>query len=238
MKTQIIKKNLLNIFILGLLSILNVEAQEISNTSKKPYKSQTYFSFGAGVSFLQGVPDNFYQDGHSNVQIGLMKELPFNKRLSFITGLELERLTYNLDFYPLLDENNNNFIQAPDGIKYTRVFQNSLNISAQTRFYFRENSSKQTPNIFIQTGLRGGYNLSTTFAYREDNQNQTINLSEVASPFNLQAELMLGFKGDYFEKLEILNASTFGLTYQFNSPIQAGNVENIRPINLTWRFLF
>lgn len=235
MKTQTIKKNLLSILIL--LVTFNVEAQEMRKTSKKPYKSQTYFSFGAGVSFLQGVPDNFYQDGHGNVQIGLMKELPFNRRLSFITGLELERLTYNLDFFPVLGESNY-FIQAPDGIKYTRVFQNSLNLSAQTRFYFRENSSKQTPNIFIQTGLRGGYNLSTTFAYREDNQNQTINLPDLASPFNLQAELMLGFKGNYFKKLEILNASTFGLTYQFNPPLQAGNVENIRPINLTWRFLF
>ncbi len=219
------------------LAMFNSEAQELRKTSKKPYKSQTYFSFGAGVSFLQGVPDNFYQDGHGNVQIGLMKELPFNKRLSFITGLELERLTYNLDFFPVLGESNY-FIQAPDGIKYTRVFQNSLNLSAQTRFYFRENNSKQTPNIFIQTGLRGGYNLSTTFTYRDDNQNQTISLSEVASPFNFQAELMLGFKGNYFKKLEILNASTFGLTYQFNPLLQAGNVENIRPINLTWRFLF
>ncbi|WP_194973086.1 outer membrane beta-barrel protein [Aquiflexum lacus] len=236
MKTQTIKKNLLSILIL--LATFNVEAQEMRKNSKKPYKSQTYFSFGAGVSFLQGVSENFYQDSHSNVQIGLMKELPFNKRLSFITGLELERLTYNLDFYPVLDENRNNFIQAPDGIKYTRVFQNSLNLSAQTRIYFRENSSKQTSNIFLQTGLRGGYNFSTTFGYRENNENQTINLSEVASPLNLQAELMIGFKGDYFKKLEILNASTFGLTYQFNSPLTAGNVDNIRPINLTWRFLF
>lgn len=213
-------------------------AQNEEPSSNKPYKSQTYFSFGAGVSFLQGVPNNFYQDGHGNVQVGLMKELPFNKKISFITGLELERLTYNLDFFSVLDENNQTFIQAPDGVKYTRVFQNSLNLSAQARIYFRENSSKQTSNIFLQTGLRGGYNLSTTFAFRENNQNQSINLSEVASPFNLQAELMLGFKGNYFKKLEILNASTFGLTYQFNSPLQAGNVENIRPINLTWRFLF
>jgi len=213
-------------------------AQNEYNSSKKPYKSQTYFSFGAGVSFLQGVPNNFYQDGHGNVQIGLMKELPFNKRVSFVTGLELERLTYNLDFFPVLDENNQSFIQAPDGVKYTRVFQNSLNLSTQARFYFKENSSKQTSNIFLQTGLRGGYNLSTTFSFRENNQNQSINLSEVARPFNLQAELMLGFKGNYFKKLEILNASTFGLTYQFNPPLSAGNVENIRPINLTWRFLF
>ncbi len=213
-------------------------AQDEVTYSKKPYKSQTYFSFGAGVSFLQGVPDNFYQDGHGNVQIGLMKELPFNKRLSFITGLELERLTYNLDFYPVMEENTNIFIQAQEGVKYTRIFQNSLNLSTQARFYFRENSSKQTSNIFLQTGLRGGFNLSTTFAYRENNENQTINLSDLASPFNLQVELMLGFKGNYFKKLEILNASTFGFTYQFNSPLTAGNVEKIRPINLTWRFLF
>jgi hypothetical protein len=213
-------------------------AQNENNSSKKPYSSQTYFSFGAGVSFLQGVPNNFYQDGHGNVQIGLMKELPFNKRLSFVTGLELERLTYNLDFFPVLDENKQSFIQAPDGVKYTRVFQNSLNLSAQTRFYFKENSSKQTSNIFVQTGLRGGYNLSTTYSYRENNQNQSINLSEVAGPFNLQAELMLGFKGNYFKKLEILNASTFGFTYQFNSPLLAENVEMVKPIHLTWRFLF
>ncbi|MGY6743579.1 MAG: outer membrane beta-barrel protein [Cecembia sp.] len=213
-------------------------AQNGYNSSKKPYKSQTYFSFGAGVSFLQGVPNNFYQDGHGNVQIGLMKELPFNKRVSFVTGLELERLTYNLDFFPVLEENNQSFIQAPDGVKYTRVFQNSLNLSTQARFYFKENSSKQTSNIFLQTGLRGGYNLSTTFSFRENNQNQSLNLSEVARPFNLQAELMLGFKGNYFKKLEILNASTFGLTYQFNSPLSAGNIENVRPIHLTWRFLF
>lgn len=213
-------------------------AQNENTSSNKPYKSQTYFSFGAGVSFLQGVPDNFYQDGHGNVQIGLMKEIPFNKRVSFVTGLELERLTYNLDFFPILDENNQSFIQAPDGIKYTRVFQNSLNLSAQARIYFKENSSKQTSNIFLQTGLRGGYNLSTTFAFRENNQNQSLNLSEIASPFNLQAELMLGFKGNYFKKLEILNASTFGFTFQFNTPLRAGNVEIIKPIHLTWRFLF
>jgi hypothetical protein len=213
-------------------------AQNVITPSKKPYKSQTYFSFGAGVSFLQGVPDNFYQDGHGNVQIGLMKELPFNKRVSLVTGLELERLTYNLDFFPVFDENSQTFIQAPDGVKYTRVFQNSLNLSAQARIYFKENSSKQTSNVFLQTGLRGGYNLSTTFAFRENNKNQSINLSEVASPFNLQAELMLGFKGDYFKKLEILNASSFGFTYQLNRPLTAGNVENIRPILLTWRFLF
>jgi hypothetical protein len=238
MKIQTIKKNLLSIFILGFMVIANANAQEIPTTSKKPYKSKTYFSFGAGVSLLQGVPDDFYQDGHGNVQIGLMKELPFNKRVSFLTGLELERLTYNVDFYPVLDENNNNFVQAPDGIKYTRIFQNSLNLSTQARFYFRENSKKETPNIFLQTGFRGGYNLSTTFAYRENNENQSINLSDIASPFNVQAELMLGFKGNYFEKLEILNASTFGVTYQFNNPLSAGNVENIRPIHLTWRFLF
>lgn len=213
-------------------------AQNEPPKSKRPYKSQTYFSFGAGVSLLRGVPDNFYQDGHSNVQIGLMKEMPFNKRVSFITGVELERLTYNLDFYPVLDENNSQFIQAPDGVKYTRVFQNSLNLSAQARFYFKENSSKQTTNIFLQTGLRGGYNLSTTFSFRENNENQSVNLSDVARPFNVQAELMLGFKGNYFKKLEILNASSFGLTYQFNSPLTAGNVENISPVHLTWRFLF
>lgn len=236
MKKIMFKKVLLIIqfFFLG----HHLMAQNENSISKKPYKSQTYFSFGAGVSFLGGVPDNFYQDGHGNVQIGLMKELPFNKRLSFVTGLELERLTYNLDFFPVLEEQNHAFIQAPDGVKYTRVFQNSLNLSAQARFYFKENSSKQTSNIFLQTGLRGGYNLSTTYSYRENDQNQSINLSEVASPFNLQAELMLGFKGNYFKKLEILNASTFGFTYQFNSPLTAGNVENIRPINLTWRFLF
>lgn len=213
-------------------------AQNDGLSSKKPYKSQTYFSFGAGVSLLRGVPDNFYQDGHGNVQIGLMKEMPFSKRISFVTGLELERLTYNIDFFPVLDENNQTFIQAPDGVKYTRVFQNSLNLSAQARIYFKENSSKETSNIFLQTGLRGGYNLSTTFTYRENDQNQSVNLSEVASPFNLQAELMLGFKGDYFKKLEILNASTFGITYQFNSPLTVMNVDNVKPINLTWRFLF
>lgn len=87
MKIQTIKKNLLGIIFLGFLVTLNVEAQELPENSKRPYKSQTYFSFGAGVSFLQGVPDNFYQDGQSNVQIGMMKELPFNKRLSFVMGL-------------------------------------------------------------------------------------------------------------------------------------------------------
>jgi hypothetical protein len=167
-----------------------------------------------------------------------MKEMPFNKRISFVAGLELERLTYNVDFFPVLNENNSYFIQAPDGVKYTRVFQNSLNLSAQTRMYFRENNSKQASNVFLQTGIRCGYNLSTTFAFREDHQNQSINVSEAASTFNLQAELMLGFKGNYFKKLEILNASTFGLTYQFNPILQAGNVESTRPIHLTWRFLF
>ncbi|GAB2621576.1 hypothetical protein [Belliella aquatica] len=236
MKKIKLSKALLIIVIFNLSQTL--KAQNIELTSKKPYRSQTYFSFGAGVSFLRGVPNSFYQDGHSNVQIGLMKEMPINKRVSFVTGLELERLIYDLDFFPILDENNQAFTQAPDGVKFTRVFQNSLNLSAQTRIYFKDNSSKETSNIFLQTGLKGGYNLSTTFTYRENDQNESINLSNVASTFNLQAELMLGFKGNYFKKLEILNASSFGVTYQFHSPLKARNVENIRPLNLTWRFLF
>ncbi|PRY90699.1 outer membrane beta-barrel protein [Mongoliibacter ruber] len=213
-------------------------AQNAEPSSKKPYKSQTYFSFGAGLSVLQGVPDNFYQDGHGNIQIGFMKEMPINRRLSFLTGLELERTTYNLDFFPVLDESNNTLIQAPDGIKYSRIYQNSFNLSAQARLYFKDNNSKEKPNIFLQTGFRGGYNLSSTYSFRENNENQSINLSELANPFNLQAELMLGFKGNYFKKLEILNASSFGMTYQFNPLLTAGNVENIKPIHLTWRFLF
>lgn len=223
---------------MGTMCTLKLNAQELRKSSRKPYTSQTYFSFGAGLTFLQGVPDNLYQDGHGNVQLGIMREMPFNNRFSFLTGLELERTTYNIDFFPILDENNTTITKAPAGIKYTRVFQNSLNISAQARFYFKQNSSKQTSNIFIQTGMRAGYNLSTTFTYRENNQNQSLNLSEIASPINLQAELMLGFKGNYFKSLQILNASSFGLTYQFNQLLTSDNVDKIRPIHLTWRFLF
>lgn len=213
-------------------------AQIENQPTKRPYKNQTYFSFGAGVSLMQGLPEMFYQDGHSNLQIGLMMELPLNKRISFISGLELERLTYNVDFFPISDENKSVFTQAPNGIKYTRIFQNSLNLSAQARIYFKDNSSKKTSNIFLQTGLRSAYNLSTTFAFRGNNENKNINLSHISSPLNLQGELMLGFKGNYFKKLEILNASSFGFTYQFTQPLMAEKVENFRPIHLTWRFLF
>ncbi|UJP65547.1 outer membrane beta-barrel protein [Mongoliitalea daihaiensis] len=236
MKRIKLTKAVLIIIIINLSQSLM--AQNDGLFSKKPYKSQTYFSFGAGVSLLQGVPDNIYQDGHGSVQVGFVKELPFTKRFSFMSGIELERLTYNLDFFPNLDENNETFIQAPDGIKYTRVFQNSLNLSTQARFYFKANNSQETSNAFLQTGLRAGFNLSTTYSFRENDQNQSINLSKVSDPFHLQAELMLGFKGDYFKKLEILNASTFGVTYQFNSLLTAKNMGTIRPVHLTWRFLF
>lgn len=231
------KAPLLLLFVLLMLG-KNLLAKTENQASDRPYSSQTYFSFGAGFSLLQGVSENFYQDGHSNVQIGFMREIPFNPRVSLVTGLELERLTYSLDFFPELSEDSYTFIKAPEGIKYTRLFQNSLNLSTQARIYLKENTSKEKGNIFLQSGLRAGYNLSTTFAYRENSKNETVNLSDGASQFGLQAEIMLGIKGDYFEKLKILNASSFGLTYQFNSPLQIENVVNVRPVHLTWRFLF
>ena len=236
MKTITLSKTLFIFFLLISSHILT--GQDKDSTFKKPYQSQTYFVLGAGTSLLRNVPSNFYQDGHSNMQIGLMKEFPFNKKLSFIAGLELERLIYNLDFFPVLQDDGNTFVQAPSGVKYTRLFQSSMNLSIQTRFYFRENNSRNAPNIFVQTGLRGGYNLSSVMTYRENDQDESINLSEIVSPFNFQIELMLGFKGDFFKKLDILNASAFGLTYQVGNVLDAGNVDQVKPIHLTWRFLF
>lgn len=236
MKTVTLTKALLILLLLLLGQMLR--GQNEDSISIKPYQSQTYFVLGAGTSLLRNVPDNFYQDGHSNMQIGVMKEIPFSKKHSFMAGLELERLMYNLDFFPIDEEEGIIFIQAPKGVKYTRLYHSSINLSIQTRFYFRENNSKQAPNIFIQTGLRGGYNFSSVMTYRENDQDESLNLSDIANPFNLQIELMLGFKGDFFKKLEILNASALGLTYQFGAVLEAGKVNHIKPIHLTWRFLF
>ena len=238
MKNLSFRKVCFSLVLLMTLGAQSLVAQENEIKSKKPYSSQTYFSFGAGMSFLSGTQDQFYQDGHSNVQIGFMKEFPATQRVSWVAGLELERLTYSLDFFPEEGEGGKRFIPAPDGVKYTRIFQNSLNLSAQTRIYFRDNSSEQSSNIFLQAGFRAGYNLSTTFSYRESSAQESINLSEITQPINLQAEFLLGFKGAYFDKLAILNSSSFGLIYQFNNPWSAGNVGNVKPIHLTWRFLF
>lgn len=52
-----------------------------------------------------------------------------------------------------------------------------------------------------------------------------------------QAELMVGFKGQFFKRFDLLNASTLGLMYRFTPMLNEGSTR-IFPLHFTWRFLF
>lgn len=198
-----------------------------------------YLSFGGGVSLMKNVPQDIYQDGHSNVQIGFIVERSLNKRLSLISGIELERNNYSLDGQFNQNQNSLTLRIAPDDIKYTKLNQVLINLPIQSRIYLYKNNHKNSSNAFLQTGLRIGLVGNTSFLYRKSYENFSEDLNAYTKPLIYQWEFMIGFKGDFFKKLDLLNASTLGLIYQLSPMFDKQYLNNeIAPIHLTWRFLF
>jgi hypothetical protein len=221
---------LILIAIYFLLQDLN--AQELKENFKR---YDYYFSLGTGISILENVPSMIHQETHSNFQIGVLGERNFNEKFSIITGIELERSIYSLDadFEPF--QRSMTITLAPDGLKYAKLYTFNIGVPIQGRYYFKPNLRKQS-NIFLQGGIRLSFAGSTYFEYRENNKTFEESLSQFQNNFLLQIEFMIGFKGDFFDNIAILNSSSLGVIYQTQPIFDAGT--NIKPVHFTWRFLF
>lgn len=222
----------------------NTLAQENPNVFQK--HSTLYISFGAGVSMLSQFPADIYFSGSTNLQLGLMYERAFHKRFSLVGGLEFEQVSYNFDGD--LDFSSSsalNIVQAGHEKKYTGIRQRNIALPLQGRFYFIDNNSAHSKNMFVQGGLRliqsldfvGYESLGTTYYYRSDGENEEVSLSDFTNQTALQMELMIGFKGQFFKRFDLLNASTLGFMYQLTPLFKAGSTQ-VHPVHFTWRFLF
>lgn len=229
------------LILVSLICFLHVGISQTSNSSieHEPY-FRTYFSFGAGVSLAQGIPTAIYQDGHSNVQIGIQFEKTLNHRFSLVSGLEIEQNVFSFDgnIGEQGDEGDFQITIADNDIKYTKLTQRNISLPLQARIYYRPNTSKSSSNAYLQGGLRISANGTTSFSYRRNNEAISENLKAFANAYNLQAELMVGFKGNFFKRFDLLNASSIGVIYQFTQMFDDRALQNIRPIHFTWRFLF
>ncbi|MEM8967650.1 MAG: hypothetical protein AAGE93_14620 [Bacteroidota bacterium] len=233
------KRFLLTILALGTFAA--TQAQENTEVFKK--HDNLYISFGAGSSVLRQFPPDIYFAGSNNLQLGLMYERAFHKRLSVVAGVEFEQVTYNFDGDIQFGSNAGfTLIEAGPDKKYTGLRQRNIAIPLQGRFYFLENNAASSRNMFVQSGLRFVQSLDflgaeTSYFYRSEDENETLSLSDFTNQTSLQLELMIGFKGQFFQKFDLLNASTLGFMYQLN-PMFDDNSSEILPIHFTWRFLF
>jgi hypothetical protein len=216
-------------------------AQENVEVFKKHHNF--YFSFGAGSSLLRQLQSTIYFHNSNNLQLGVIFERAINKRFSLISGIEFEHTTYNFDgdlqFKP---DGGLNIIEAGPDKKYTGIRQVNVAIPVQGRYYFLKNLSKDARNIFLQGGLRVTQSLDflgigTSFYYRSLGDNKAISLSHYTHQTGFQCELMLGFKGQFFKKFDLLNSSTLGFMYQINPMFQKKSSQ-VFPLHFTWRFLF
>lgn len=227
-----------------LVTFTATHAQDNVGLFKK--HNNVYISFGAGSSILRQFPTDIYFAGSNNLQLGLMYERALHKRLSIVTGLEFEQVTYNFDGDIHFNSNDGfALIPAPFDKKYTGLRQRNMNLPIQARLYFLDNNTAGSRNMFLQGGVRlmqsldflGAEILETSYYYRGDGENQFISLSDYTNQTGLQLELMIGFKGQFFKNFDLLNASTLGLMYQIN-PMFDDNSSAVYPLHFTWRFLF
>ena len=221
-----------------------IYAQEGTEVFNK--HNNLYISFGAGSSMLRQFPSDIYFSGGNNLQLGVMYERAFHKRFSLIAGIEFEQVTYNFDGDLQFTSNSAlALIQAGPEKKYTGIRQHNVALPIQGRFYFLDNNSSDSRNMFLQGGMRlvqsldfvGSEGLGTTYYFRSNGENETVSLSDYTNQTTVQLELMIGFKGQFFKRFDLLNASTLGFMYQVNSTFKEGSTE-IYPLHFTWRILF
>ena len=77
----------------------------------------------------------------------------------------------------------------------------------------------------------------TAYSYRSNGEDDGLYLSEFTHQTIMQLELMIGFKGQFFERFDLLNASSISLMYQLSSMFKQ-EAGAITPLHFTWRFLF
>lgn len=240
---QYLKKSLL-VLTLVLIAVNALYAQD-TNPVFEPHK-QVYISVGAGSSFMSGLPSDIYSDGNSNLQLGAMYERAFHPRFSLILGLEFEQLAYNFDGdVRFTSPSTVDVVRAGTDKKYTGIRQRSLAFPVQLRTYLHENLDNNGRNMFVQGGVRlvqtldftGVDGLRSLYFFRSEDETDGIHLSDFANQSLLQLELMIGFKGQFFEKFDLLNASSLGFMYQLTPMLNEGSTK-ISPLHFTWRFLF
>ena len=230
--------------ITAFIIFIPIYAQEGTDVFNK--HNNLYISFGAGSSLLRQFPSDIYFSGGNNLQLGVMYERAFHKRFSLIAGIEFEQVTYNFDGDLQFTSNAAlDLIQAGPEKKYTGIRQRNVALPIQGRFYFLDNNSSDSRNMFLQGGMRlvqsldfvGSEGLGTTYYFRSNGENETVSLSDYTNQTTVQLELMIGFKGQFFKRFDLLNASTLGFMYQVNSTFKEGSTE-IYPLHFTWRILF
>lgn len=217
------------------ICLIFLPAMAQSTANFKPYW-RGYFSLGAGLSFTQNMSENFYEDGHNNVQLGFLMERSFHRRWSVLGGVEFEQITYSLDAAFSLNNQALDLMPAAAGRKYNRLYNRNFAFPLQVRYYFANNSHKDKAGMYLQGGARMAYGWNASYQYRENEESKNLNVSNVLQRFIVGAELMIGFKGNYFSSLDLLNASTLGVIYQA-SPVFEGS-HSFSPLHFTWRFLF
>ena len=236
----------ISVLLVILFAGINVRthAQEIQNDFEK--HNNWYISFGAGASNLIQFPTDIYFAGSSNLQLGFMYERAFHKRFSLVAGVELEQASYNFDGdIQFNEEASIRLIPAGTDKKYTGIRQRNIAIPIQGRFYFLDNNDPDGRNVFLQSGVRlvqtldfiDSENSGTTYYFRSQGENSDISLGDFANQTLFQMELMVGFKGQFFENFDLLNASTLGFMYQFTPMLDEESTE-LYPLHFTWRFLF
>lgn len=230
--------------LLIILVCIDLTAQEKPDEFQK--HNNWYISFGAGSSMLNQFPSDIYFAGSTNLQLGAMYERAFHNRFSLIAGVEFEQVSYNFDgFTDVASPSILNIVQAGPERKYTGIRQRNIALPLQARFYFLSNNTADSKNMFIQSGIRlvqsldfiGADDLGSIYYFRSNEERNQILLRDFVNQTSLQVEFMIGFKGQFFKRFDLLNASTLGFMYQFTPLFKEGSTE-IYPIHFTWRFLF
>jgi hypothetical protein len=125
-----------------------------------------------------------------------------------------------------------------DDIKYTRIKHSSINIPLHLRLYRHPNTSRQHSNAYIQFGGRLGWTGGADFNYRSGGEKFSRSLSEGSRNFIWQVEFMLGFKGEFFDCLGLLNSSSLGVIYSLDPLFSSESEVNLQPLHFSWRFIF
>ncbi|MBW3466988.1 hypothetical protein [Arthrospiribacter ruber] len=207
-------------------------------------------SFGFGYSTITNMPEDIYNQGRENIQLGLLIERRINDKFSIVSLAELDILNYNFDGYIRTDPSESRIIlaQAPPGIKYTGLSQTAIGWSVLGRYHFKtrtfqdtecvEGGCRKEGALFLQGGLRFSSPLNSSYYFRENTEQSNIRLNSYVNRALFQAELSIGVKGRLNNFFSILNSSSVGVIYQFTPIFKTGkNTIALNPIHLSWRFL-
>ncbi|MBD0833527.1 porin family protein [Aestuariibaculum sediminum] len=153
------------------VSVVQAQVLEQTKVIDSLYKEDQFY-LGVTYNFFGKTPEDFQQNGISNgLFIGIMKDMPLNKRrnVAIALGLGYGTNTYNNNLYLSRDNNqslDDNIIL--DGDTYTR--NKYTNHYVEIPFEFRWRTS--TPEVYkfwrVYPGIKFGYMFNNRFKYRGD----------------------------------------------------------------------